>query len=258
MGIVQKNVKAYTVRQLAKLAGVSVRTLHHYDHIGLLTPSSRTDAGYRLYQEKDLLRLQQILFFKELDFPLSEIQDILDNPQFDQRKALTSHRRRLEERAQRITLLLRTIDKTISKLEGNMTLTDAELYEGFTKEQVEQMQREVHERYDSKLVAESERRVRKMSKEQWNAVKQEGIAVTQALAALADKKPGDPQVQKIVARHHAHIEQFYLCPAEVYRGLANLYVTDDRFRANYDKHRPGLADFMKSAMEYYCDHMLSK
>lgn len=254
----QKNVKAYTVRQLAKLAGVSVRTLHHYDHIGLLKPSMRTDAGYRLYKEKDLLRLQQILFFKELDFPLSEIQDILDDPQFDQTRALASHRKILLERVVRLTRLLSTIDKTILKLEGKMPLTDAELYEGFTPEQVERYQREVNEKYDPKLVAESNRRVRNMSKEQWNAVKNEGQRVTLLLASLADKKPNDAQVQQVIAQHHAHIEQFFPCSAEIYRGLAQMYTDHPEFRAFYDKVRPGLADFMRPAMEYYSDHTLSK
>jgi len=108
-------MKAYTISQLAKMAGVSVRTLRHYDQIGLLKPSSRTEAGYRLYERQDLLRLQQILFFRELDFPLSEIQDILDDPAFDQVQALEGHRRRLERRMARLTQLLRTLDKTLSQ-----------------------------------------------------------------------------------------------------------------------------------------------
>ena len=149
------NAKAYTVSQLAEMAGVSVRTQHHNDHIDLLKPSSRTVAGYRLYGERDLLRLQQILFFKELDFPLSEIRAILDDPEFDQIEALENHRRLLQGRAERLTHLLRTIDKTIQRLtEDNMTMTDEELYEGFTKEQIERYKREAREMYDSELVAE--------------------------------------------------------------------------------------------------------
>src|SRR5512142_78697 len=116
----------YTVQQLARLAGVSVRTLHYYDQIGLLKPSARTAAGYRLYGEADLLRLQQILFFRELDFPLTEIQAILDQPDFDQVKALRDHRLLLQQEADRLGRLLNTIEKTISRLtENNMTpMTD--------------------------------------------------------------------------------------------------------------------------------------
>jgi len=140
---------AYTISQLAKMAGVSARTLRHYDQIGLLEPSSRSAAGYRQYERRDLLRLQQILFFRELDFPLGEIQAILDDPDFDQVQALEGHRQRLQRRMARLSQLLHTLDKTLLQLtEDNMTLTDEELYEGFTKEQRERYEREANELYD--------------------------------------------------------------------------------------------------------------
>lgn len=255
----QKRSKAYTVQQLADLAGVSVRTLHYYDAIDLLRPSSRTAAGYRLYGEDDLLRLQQILFFKELDFALDEIKRVLDHPGFDRVTALESHRRMLQERAERLAVLMRTIDKTIQSLkEDTMPLTDAELYEGFSPEQIESYKREVQERYDPVLVAESNRRVAKMSKAQWKAVGAQGDAVTLRMAELMGRDPGDPEVQQTIAGHHAWIENFYPCSAEVYRGLGELYTSDDRFRAHYEAYAPNLADFMQAAMTYYADHTLSK
>ena len=255
----EKRAKAYTVSRLARMAGVSVRTLHHYDAIGLLAPSARTEAGYRLYGERDLLRLQQILFFKELDVPLGEIRGILDAPDFDEIRALEDHRRRLHERAERLARLIQTIDRTIQRLaEDTMKLTDQELYEGFTKEQRERYQREAREMYDPALVAESERRIRKMTKEQWNAVKQEGDEITRGIAALADQPASDPKVQALIARHHAWIEHFYPCSAEVYRGLGQGYAEHPDFRATYDKYRPNLADFMREAMAYYADHTLAK
>ena len=184
----EKNERVYAVKALAKMAGVSVRTLHHYDHIGLLEPSSRTAAGYRLYGQKDLLRLQQILFYRELDFPLNEIKKILDRPGFKLTKALENHREMLRERADRLARLLNTIDKTIQKLEEeNVGMTDEELYEGFSKEQIEGYRREVRERYDPMLVEESERRVRNMSKEQWKAIKQTGDEIPRRLAGLVDR-----------------------------------------------------------------------
>lgn len=253
----EKRNTAYTVNQMATLAGVSVRTLHHYDQIKLLRPSSRTAAGYRLYGEADLLRLQQILFFRELDFPLGDIQRILDDPGFDQVKALESHRRMLHERAERLTLLLSTVDKTIQKLtEDTMTLTDADLYEGFSQEQIERYKREVKERYDPKLVAESDRRVRKMSKAQWQAVGAEGQDVTRRMAELMDRNPSDPEVQETITRHHAWIENFYPASAEVYSGLGQLYVEHPEFRAYYEAYAPNLADFMQAAMNYYAEHTL--
>jgi DNA-binding transcriptional MerR regulator len=225
-------VTAYTVQQLARLAGVSVRTLHHYDHLGLLRPSARTAAGYRLYKEHDLLRLQQILFFRELDFPLNEIQHILDRPGFDQVKALENHKRMLKQRAERLERLLKTIDKTILRLtEERMNMTDAELYEGLSKEQSERYPREAREMYGTAAVEESEQRIRKMSKAQWNAVKEEGGAITVQMVELIDRKPSDPEVQKAIARHHAWIEQFFEAPAEVYRALGQGYAEHKEFRA---------------------------
>ena len=184
----EKHAKAYTVRQLAKMAGVSVRTLHHYDQIGLLKPSSRTEAGYRLYAEKDLLRLQQVLFYRELDFPLDEIRIILDLPGFDQVEALRDHRRMLGERAERLARLLRTVDRTIARLteEDTMPLTDEELYEGFSpkeREQLKEYEAEARDRW-GEMAAESQRRVRQMSKAQWQAVQEEGDAATRLMGGI--------------------------------------------------------------------------
>jgi DNA-binding transcriptional MerR regulator len=259
MASMKKRTAEYTVRQVAILAGVSVRTLHHYDQIGLLRPSSRTAAGYRLYGEGDLLRLQQILFFKELDFPLQDIQRILDRPGFDQVEALEGHRRLLQKRMDRLAVLMTTIDNTIRRLEeDDQMLTDAELYEGFSQDQIDRYKREVREQYNPKLVEESERRVRKLSKAQWQAVGDEGKAVTQRMAELMDRDPTDPEVQATIARHHAWIENFDPCSAEVYRGLGQLYVEHPEFRAFYEAYAPNLADFMQAAMVVYADRTLAE
>jgi len=248
-----------TVQQLARLAGVSARTLHHYDHIGLLTPSARTPAGYRLYGEADLLRLQQILFFRELDFPLADIQAILDEPGFDQVKALRDHRQMLQQEADRLGRLLNTIEKTISRLtEDHMSMTDEELYEGFTPEQIERYTREANELYDPRIVAESNRRARNMSRAQWQTVKAEGGAVAQQLADLMDKEPGDAAVQAAIARHYAWVDNFWHPTAESYRGLGQGYAEHPEFRAFYEKYRPGLADFLCAAMSFYADHTLAE
>ncbi len=254
----EKRTTAYTVRRLAALAGISVRTLHHYDHIGLLTPSARTPAGYRLYAAADLLRLQQILLYRELDLPLDAIRRILDDPGFDPVRALGEHRRTLEQQAARLARLLHTIDRTIARLtEVDMSLTDEELYEGLPKEQVERWKREVNERYDPKTVAESNRRVHAMSKERWNAVKAEGDAVSRRMAELMERPASDPEVQATIARQHAWIENFYPCSAEMFAGLGRHYAEHPEFRATYDRYRPGLADFMRDAMAYYAEHTLT-
>ncbi|HTP10830.1 MAG TPA: TipAS antibiotic-recognition domain-containing protein, partial [Anaerolineae bacterium] len=184
---------------------------------------------------------------------------ILDDPAFDQIEALESHKRLLRERADRLARLLITIDKTIAKLtEDTMSMTDEELYEGFTPEQIERYTREVNERYDPKIVAESNRRVRQMSKAQWQAVKAEGGVVAQQLADLMNRKPGDVAVQSIIARHYAWVDNFWHPTAESYRGLGQGYAEHPEFRAFYEKYRPGLADFMCAAMSYYADHTLTE
>lgn len=251
--------KGYTVSEVARLAGVSVRTLHHYDEIGLLRPPARSPAGYRLYQGADLLRLQQILFYRELDLPLADIRQVLDDPGFDPVAALQEHRRALQERARRVQRLLQTVDRTILSLtEDTMNedkVTDAELYAGFTDEEREAYAHEVAERYDPAIVAESNRRVREMSKGQWAALGEESTAVTQGLAALLDHAPDDPQVQALIARHFATMNQFYTMTPQMYRGLGEMYINDDRFRAYYDQHASGLADFMQAAMAVYADSL---
>ena len=254
-----KNATAYSVRDLARLAGISVRTLHHYDQIGLLMPSSRTAAGYRQYGADDLMRLQQILFFKELDVPLGEIRAILDDPDFDQVMALENHRRLLQLRAERLAHLIRTVDKTIQTLtEDTMMVTDEELYEGFSKEQIESYETEARERWGStNAYAESRQRVRNMSKAQWSAVKDQGDEATRLMAGLMDRDPADPEVQAAIARHHAWIENFYTASAEMYTGLGQMYADDERFRAFYDAYAPDLADFMRDAMAIYADTVLS-
>ncbi|NIV38683.1 MAG: MerR family DNA-binding protein, partial [Anaerolineae bacterium] len=213
----------------------------------------------RLYGEAELLRLQQILFFKELDMPLDQIRQILDDPGFDQVAALEHHRGMLQGRVERLARLLNTVDRTLDRLtEDDMTLTDEELYEGFSTEQIERYKREAREMYDPALVEESERRVKGMSREKWQAVQAQGRDVTVAIAGLMDRDPGDPEVQAQVAGHHAWIENFYPCSAEIYRGLAQLYVEHPEFRAFYEKVRPGLAEFLSAAMVVYADQVLGQ
>jgi DNA-binding transcriptional MerR regulator len=257
----ERKMREYSVNELAKLAGVSVRTLHHYDQIGLLSAAKRSPAGYRQYGEADLLRLQQILFYKELDVPLADIKKLLDRRDFDPVLALHSHRENLQARVERLQTLLKTIDKTINQLmEDKMTLTDDELYEGFTREERQQLERyemDAEAMYDPTLVKLANTRIRRMSREQWQAVKEEGDRVTRLLANLADRDPSDPQVQEVVAVHHAWIENFYPASAEVYRGLGEGYATHPDFRAFYDRYRPNLADFMREAMVYFAEHTLT-
>jgi MerR family transcriptional regulator, thiopeptide resistance regulator len=252
-------MKVYTVSRLAKLAGVSVRTLHHYDEIGLLKPSFRSESGYRKYQRKDLLRLQQILFYRELDFSLTEIKDILDDPEYDEIKVLKDHRNNIEKRIERLLNLLNTIDKTINHYkEDTMALRDEELYEGFSKEHIERYNKEVDEKYGPGTLKASRERIGKLSKEQWQKVKDEGGAIALEIAKLMDRLPESPEVQKLVKRHHAWILNFWTPNAERYKGLGKGYVENPEFRVFYDKYKTGLAEFLSSAMGHYADTELDE
>jgi len=248
---------SYTVKQLGKLAGVSARTLHFYDEIGLLRPATRTASGYRMYGERELLILQQIMFFRQLDVPLEEIRRILADPNFDQVRALRRHRELLEAQAARLGRLIKTVDKTLLMLEGTMTLSDAELYEGFSQEQIERYKRESREAYGVEVVEESERRAKGMSKGQWQAVRDEGDAVTRGLAGLMDRPVDDPEVQALIARHYKWVCTFWTPDAAAYTGLGQLYTDNPEFRANYDKYAVGLADFLREAMAYYAEQELA-
>lgn len=252
----------YSVKKLAKLAGVSVRTLHHYDRMGLLKPSVRTEARYRLYGENELLRLQQILFYKELDFSLHEIHRILTDPAFDVLTALQSHRLSLETRRDRLTTLLTTIDKTMSTLKGeSVMLSDAELYEGFSKEQAEAYRREAVAKYGAETIEASENELRSKGKERFAQLKAESEAVTKALVNLMNQDPTSSNVQQQVARHYALIRQFWgesVCAdkdmAEAYKGLGQLYVDDLRYTVSMcGQENPSFATFMNKAMVHFAD-----
>ncbi|MBN2556240.1 MAG: MerR family transcriptional regulator [Anaerolineales bacterium] len=246
----------YTVQRLANIAGVTVRTLHHYDRIGLLQPAERSPAGYRRYGHEDLLRLQQILFYRELDFPLADIKDIIEGSGFNPVAALEQHRRLIQGRIGRLEKLLTTIDRTINQyLEARM-LTDKDLYEGFATEEIERMKREARKSYGSEEVEQTENRLKKMSKEQWKGIQAQGGEVTLRIAGLMDRDPSEAEVQEAIAGHHAWIENFYSASAELYRGLGQMYVEHDEFRAFYEQIKEGLAEFMCAAMTYYADHTL--
>ncbi len=250
-------MNTYTVSQLAKLAGVSIRTLYHYDKIGLLKPVKRARSNYRYYSRTELYRLQQILFYKELDFELKKIKKILDDPDFDRLKALTFQRKKIVNRKERLDKLLVTIDKSIKDLkeEKNM-LTDEELYEGFSKEEIQKIKQEVTQKYDPEVVAETKRNVSKMSKNDFDAIKTEQIQQAKELADLIHQPVDSVEVQAVIKRHHQTNEKFYKTSAEMYKGLADMYVSDVRFTEFYDKHQQGLAVFLKNAMHYYADNNL--
>jgi DNA-binding transcriptional MerR regulator len=255
-------MRQYSVNNLAKLAGVSVRTLHHYDRLGLLKPSIRTEAKYRMYGEKELIRLQQILFYKELDFSLSEILDILEDPEFNMITALESHKLALQARQYRLSTLLSTIDKTISTLKGErVMLTNEELYEGFPKGQA--YRQEAITKYGTEEVEASEQNLRQRGKAGFEQLKADQKDIAKTLMRMVNQDLTSTAVQQQIARHYANIRGFWgeeLCQsknmAEAYKGLAKLYIDDPRFTSQNGQETPEYAAFLNKAMVYFADTKL--
>ncbi len=242
----------YTVKQLADLAGITIRTLHHYDKIGLLSPSSHTKKGYRLYEEKDLIQLQQILFFKELEFSLDEIKRMMHTDNFNLMQALKDQKKLMRLKKHRMDKLLQSIDTTINSMKKNQKLSPQELYDPFNDDDVKQYQQEVKERWGkTDAYKQSMQRVKKMSKEQMEKIKADQKQNEEMIASLMEQGPENQAVQEQIEIHYKGINQFYDCSLDMYQNLADMYVSDPRFTAHYDKTKPELAKFMQKAITIY-------
>ncbi len=252
---------AYTVKELAKISGVSVRTLHWYDEIGLLKPAYQGTNSYRYYEEEQLLKLQQVLFFKELGFNLNDIQKLLMQNDFDNVKALQAHRKVLEEDIGRKKKLITTIDKTILHLRGKQTMSDKDLYQGFDlskQKEYEQYIVKYHGLAAEDLLFASKKRTAKWDKDEWDDVKNQGDAIHKALAIAIEKglKPDADEVQTIIVQHYQMIERFYHPTKEVYIGLTELYAQHPDFKKFFDVYHPKMIDFIGEAMRFYANKNL--
>lgn len=239
------------VSEVARLAGISVRTLHHYDELGLVRPSARSDAGYRLYAPPDLERLQQVLFFRELGFPLEEIQRIVADPDFDVTAALRMQRRLLTERAERVRALIAAVDAAMDAREKGTTMTHEERLQVFGDFDPAQYEAEAREKWgDTDAYKESARRTRKHTRADWEQIGAEIKALFTDLATLAQRgvAPTEAAAMDVAERHRAHVSRwFYPCPPALHKGLGELYVSDARFQDSIDRHHPGLAAYACAA-----------
>jgi DNA-binding transcriptional MerR regulator len=243
--------RTYRVADVARVSGVSIRALHHYDAIGLLVPTGRTEAGYRLYTDADLLRLQQILIQRELGFPLDEIKRSLDDPRFDQRQALVEQRRRLEAKAQALGDMLRAVDAALAVVghdpQGG-TMEMKELFGGFDPSQYEA---EVEQRWGGPALEESKRRVKGYTADDWKRQQAEQGAIYGEAAAAMQRgvEPTSAAAMDIAERHRRSIDKwFYPCSKAMHAGLADMYEADERFRATIDKAGDGLTTFLAAAI----------
>ncbi len=243
----------FTVKQLSSMAGVTPRTLHHYDEIGLLKPSRIGENGYRYYGEEALLKLQQILFYRELDIPLDEIKKIMGRRDFDVLGALQSHKDALNKQAVRIERLIQTVDNTIQHLKGKTKMSEKGLFEGFSEEEQEKYAKEAEQMYDPETVRESNRKWKVYSAAKKEAILAEGKAVYMDMVAVMPKGPASAEVQAIVERWRKHMDYFWTPNLDQLLGLAEGYSDDPRFKANFDKMHPNLAEFMREAVKVYVE-----
>jgi DNA-binding transcriptional MerR regulator len=241
----------FTVKQLSKLAGVTPRTLHHYDAIGLLKPSRIGDNGYRYYGEDALLRLQQILFYRELDIPLDDIKKIMAESRFDVLGALQSHKDALHKQVARLNRLIHTVDNTINHLKGNNIMSEKAYFEGFTEEEQDKYALEAEQMYDLETVRQSNRKWKAYAAAKKEAIMAEGKTIYMDMIVAMPKGADSAAVQTIVERWRKHMDYFWTPKLDQLLALADGYNDDPRFKATFDKMHPQLAEFMREAVKIY-------
>ena len=241
------------VGEVAALAGVTVRTLHHYDRIGLLSPSGRTSAGYRQYAPADLDRLHRVLVYRELGFPLEEVATLLDDPAADPAEHLRRQHRLLLDRVERTRAMVAAVEKEMEAMDMGISLTPEERFEVFGEHDPARYEAEAEERWgDTEAWQESQRRTRGYTKEDWLRVKAEGEDVERRFAeALRDGVPADSERAMDLAEEHRQqiSRNYYDCPPGMHAALGRMYVEDERFTAHYEQVAPGLAQFVSSAVQ---------
>jgi DNA-binding transcriptional MerR regulator len=243
---------ARTVSEVAALTGITVRTLHHYDDIGLLRPADRSDAGYRLYEDQDLARLHEILVWRSFGFPLDEVRALLDDPAHDPLESLLAHRERLARQLGDLEAQVGALDRAIARVRAREPLGDGDLKALFGGFDPSSYEAEVEARWgDTEAFRESKRRTARYGRAEWEAIRAEADALNQRLAALlrAGADPASPEAREAAEAHRAHTDRwFYPVSPEIHLGLAELYVADPRFAATYDALEPGLAVWLRAAI----------
>lgn len=256
---------AYTVKSLSELSGVTVRTLHFYEEIGLFKPAYHGSNGYRYYEEKQLLELQQILFFKELGFSLKQIQKVIGKSDFDRLAALHSHRKSLSSEWEKIGVLLKTIDKTIKHIKGKKKMKDKEMFDGFNITIIKAKEGTPYSAAE-KIVVQSVKNptknaedVEKRGKAYYDNITKTAHALFKELVHCIEKglDPAADEVQEIIKRHHTFGSQIHSATKEVYKAMALLYAEHPEFRKQLDPFHPDLATFMAKAMGIFADQKLS-
>lgn len=253
-------MKDLTVKQLAAISGVTVRTLHHYDEIGLLKPASVGSNGYRYYGRRELLRLQRILFHRELGVPLGSIAELLDLEDEDQVGVLLQHRARLAAERERYGVLIETIDRTISELKGETPMKNADLYKGFSPEKQAGYEAWLIDRYGEPMregIERSRKSYEQMSPDERESAGKELYAVEQALAdgLRAGVDPASEAIDQLIVRHRAWVGTMWgrPCSTTAYAGLADSYLAHPDFVARYEQIEQGFAAYLAKAMKSHAE-----
>ncbi len=247
----------YTVQKLGQIAGVSTRTLRYYDEIGILKPARINSSGYRIYGQKEVDRLQQILFYRELGVSLENIKEIITAPSFDREVALKEHREKLLEKRKQLDLLIENIDKTIAETEGRIIMSDKEKFEGFKQKLIDDNEKkygkEIREKYGNDAVSRSNKKLKNMTQEQYEEITKLGNEVLETLhEAFQTGDPAGELAQKTADLHRQWLSFYWDdYSKEAHAGVAQMYVDDERFRAYYDKKQPGTAEFLRDAILIY-------
>ncbi len=239
------------ISEVAKLTGVTVRTLHYYDEIGLLKPSKVTESGYRLYSNADLERLQQILFFRELDFPLRDIREILLDPAYDKEIALQRHRKMLLEKRKHIDCLISLVDKTLI---GDCDMSFKQFDTTEIRKIKNEYTTEAKQRWgNTAAFAEYEKKTSSYDDPQWKLLNGEGSDILQEFGKNRHLDPASREAQALVKKWQDYITaNFYNCTNVILSCLGQMYIGDDRFTQNIDRYGQGTALFMATAIEIYC------
>jgi len=240
------------VKEVAALTGISVRALHYYDEIGLLKPEKKTEAGYRIYSDKDLDTLQQILFFRELDIPLKKIKKIVSSSSFDRKEALKLHRSMLLEKRRRLDKIINTIDKTIQYAEGKIIMTNKEKFAGFDFSH-NPYDKEARERFGDKAVNDTNAAINNMSDRKKKEFEDTFNAIYRELAAIRHEPPESDIAQAKIKVWYDFLNKIGDYSPEAFKGLGELYVADQRFTENIDQFGEGLTIFLRDAMAAFAD-----
>lgn len=247
----------YTVKELAELSGITSRTVRYYDEIDLLKPARTNSSGYRIYGLEEVDRLQQILFYRELDVDLDSIRKIINSPSFDEVNALKEHREKLLEKKEQLELLIVNLDRTITSKERGIIMNDQEKFEGFKKRLVEDNEKkygkEIREKYGDEAVEKSNKKIKDMIQEEYAEVTEIEKKLMEILkAALETGDPAGELAQKAADLHRQWISFYWdSYNKQAHAGVAQMYVADDRFKAYYDKEQLGTAEFLRDAILVY-------